>query len=92
MRPFLLILFASLGLGCMPGESREQVNVQAEEVASTSSRHLFVWTGDKDESDSDFLAVIDIDRESASYAEVVATVPASVNGAGKGPKRVSPTL
>ena len=80
MRPFLLIPLVSLGFGCTPEEPREQVNVQAEDVASTSSRHLFVWAGDADAKDSDFLAVLDVDPESPRYTEVVATLPVGLTG------------
>ena len=40
-----------------------------------SSRYLFVWAGDADRKDSDFLAVIDADAASGSYGSVVATLP-----------------
>ena len=46
----------------------------------TPSRHLFVWAGDADGKDSDFLAVLDVDPKSPRYAEVVATVPAGLTG------------
>jgi hypothetical protein len=36
---------------------------------------LFAWTGDGDRQDSDFLAVIDVDPASPTYAQVVRSVP-----------------
>lgn len=51
------------------------------EVAS--SRYLFVWAGDADKRESDFLAVVDVDRQSPTYAEVVTTLP--VGGVGTVP-------
>jgi hypothetical protein len=39
------------------------------------SRYLFVWAGDSNKQESDFLAVIDVDRRSPTYTEVVATLP-----------------
>lgn len=39
------------------------------------AQYLYAWTGDADEKDSDFLAVIDADPASASYGKVVATAP-----------------
>ena len=39
------------------------------------SRYLFVWAGDSDKQQSDFLAVVDVDRHSRTYAQVVATLP-----------------
>ena len=40
-----------------------------------SSRYLFVWAGDADRKDSDFLAVIDADASSGSYGSVLTTLP-----------------
>jgi hypothetical protein len=37
--------------------------------------YLYVWAGDADEQESDFLAVIDANAGSKSYGQVVATVP-----------------
>ena len=49
-------------------------------VPSTASRYLFVWAGDADKKESDFLAVLDVDRGSSSYGSVVATVPVGAIG------------
>jgi len=46
---------------------------------SSKSDYLFVWTADADAEQSDFLAVIDLDRQSATYGTVVATAPTGVN-------------
>ena len=40
--------------------------------AITAAKHLFVWAGDADERDSDFLAVIDARRSEPTYGQVVA--------------------
>ncbi len=48
-----------------------------------SSGHLYVWTGDADAADADFLAVIDVRRGSPTYATVIRTVP--VEGRGNVP-------
>jgi hypothetical protein len=45
-----------------------------------ASRFLFLWAGDADKRESDFLAVVDADPASAAYASVVATVPVGVIG------------
>lgn len=42
------------------------------------AQYLFAWSGDEDEKDSDFLAVIDADPGSANYGKVVATAPIGV--------------
>jgi hypothetical protein len=40
-----------------------------------SSSYLFVWAGDADKKESDFLAVVDADPRSARYGAVLATLP-----------------
>ncbi len=39
------------------------------------AQYLYAWSGDADEKDSDFLAVIDANPASANYGKVVATAP-----------------
>ena len=48
--------------------------------ATGDSRYLFVWAGDADRQQSDFLAVLDVDPRSPTYASVVATSPVGVQG------------
>jgi hypothetical protein len=48
--------------------------------SSDSSRFLFVWAGDADKQESDFLAVVDADPRSAEYASVVTTLPVGAVG------------
>ena len=43
---------------------------------SSGSTHLFVWAWDVDKGSDDFLAVVDVDRRSATYGQVVSTLPA----------------
>ncbi|MCI0581448.1 MAG: selenium-binding family protein, partial [Chloroflexi bacterium] len=38
--------------------------------------HLYVWAGDADRADPDFLAVLDADPESPAYGRAIASVPA----------------
>lgn len=47
---------------------------------AAGSRFLYVWAGDADRQESDFLAVIDVDARSAAYASVVATLPVGATG------------
>jgi hypothetical protein len=47
---------------------------------SGGSRYLFVWAGDADKRESDFLAVVDVDRQRPTYAEVVTTLPVGAVG------------
>ena len=52
----------------------------APQSAAAMSRFLFVWAGDADKKESDFLAVIDVDPRSANYAGVVTTLPVGATG------------
>lgn len=60
--------------GCHAGPS------QPVAAPVASSRYLFVWAGDADKRESDFLAVVDVDRQSPRYAEVVTTLPVGAVG------------
>jgi len=50
------------------------------ESQPAGSHFLFLWAGDADKQDSDFLAVIDVDPRSAHYSSVVATLPVGAAG------------
>ncbi len=50
----------------------------ATAAAKPPGDHLFVWAMDADGQQSDFLAVIDLDRASPGFGKVVATVPTGV--------------
>jgi hypothetical protein len=68
LRPFYrhaigLLLLAACG--CSP--------VATESGGST---HVFAWAWDVDKDADDFLAVVDVDRRSATYGQVVSTLPA----------------
>ncbi|MEO7409871.1 MAG: hypothetical protein ABIU10_00920, partial [Sphingomicrobium sp.] len=43
-----------------------------------SAGYLFVWAMDADGQQSDFLAVVDLDRASPSFGTIVATIPTGV--------------
>ncbi len=45
------------------------------QASTTAASYLFVWAGDADEEDSDFLAVIDARRSEPTYGQVIATLP-----------------
>jgi len=47
---------------------------------TTPARYLYVWAGDKDEKESDFLAVVDVRRDSPTYGQVLNTVPVGMTG------------
>jgi hypothetical protein len=65
-RPAIGVLLLAT-FGCSPRATSE---------ASEGSGHLFVWAWDVDKGTDDFLAVVDVDRRSASYGHVVHTLPA----------------
>jgi hypothetical protein len=44
-----------------------------------SSPYLFIWAGDADRKDTDFLAVIDVRPKSKRYGHIVATLPVGVS-------------
>ena len=52
----------------------------APSKSSQASPYLFLWAGDADAKNSDFLAVIDARSESKSYGKVIATVPINATG------------
>jgi len=70
MRQRILVAGAAMIAACHPGAPAP---VTGHAVAE--SRYLFVWAGDSNKQESDFLAVIDVDRRSSSYAQVIATLP-----------------
>jgi hypothetical protein len=70
-------LLASAGIlaGCHSGP---QAASPTPDVAA--SRYLFLWAGDEDKKESDFLAVVDVDRQSPTYAQIVTTLPVGAVG------------
>jgi len=76
-----------LVLSCAPSEP--DVPVEPEPTARNSP-YLFVWAGAEDEGDSDFLAVVDTDPESARYGEIVSSVPVGVKGGAHHTEHVMP--
>lgn len=67
----VLLLAVAIGLP-------RDVAAQAPRPAS----YLYVWAGDADTLDSDFLAVIDVRKGSKTYAQVVSTVPVGARATG----------
>jgi hypothetical protein len=70
-----LLTAAVMLVGC---HTRLSNSVASPEVAG--SHYLFVWAGDADKRESDFLAVVDVDRQSPTYAQVVTTLPVGAVG------------
>ena len=44
-------------------------------VAPTGSVYLFLWTADEDRAQEDFLAVMDVREGSATFGQVITTLP-----------------
>jgi hypothetical protein len=61
------LLLIALVLGCSKIENSQE--------SVSAATYLFVWAGDADEEDSDFLAVIDARPAAPTYGQVVATLP-----------------
>ena len=72
--------YASLITTILIGICATGVFQPAPQSEDAHSRFLSVWAGDADKRQSDFLAVIDVDPRSASYAAVVATLPVGAIG------------
>ena len=75
-----LILLACTAIACTSGER----TTSAKQTAAARS-YLYVFAGDADHGDhaageSDFLAVIDADTASPTYAQVLATTPIGAGG------------
>ncbi len=51
-----------------------------DRAAASPNDLLYVWAGDADEQDADFLAVVDARRDSPTYGRVIATVPVEGRG------------
>lgn len=70
-----LLSIAATVAACYSSGSQPAVAPKA-----AGSDYLFVWAGDADKRESDFLAVLDVDRQSPTYTEVIATLPIGAVG------------
>jgi len=72
-----LVLFGLMGtLACSAGSE--------EGDAFSGSEYLFVWATDSDSADLNFLAVLDADPTSDTYAAVLTTLPVPTEGRTRG--------
>jgi hypothetical protein len=76
MRTVLWMAGALLAASC--GAAPTQPVAEPQEA--TGSPFLFVWSGDKDKVESDFLSVVDLRDGSSTYGDVVATLPVGATG------------
>ena len=75
MRPRVPLLAVLLVGAC-----HSSAAAPAAKPVSAASNFLFLWAADADKQESDFLAVIDVDPRSPTYATVVKTVPVGAKG------------
>jgi len=85
MRIFYLVLgivLASTLASCH--RERTDATLDTEQTVSrpagAASKFLYVWAGDADRKESDFLAVIDAERGSRDYGRVMATLSIAASG------------
>jgi hypothetical protein len=52
----------------------------AAQRGPAAARYLFVWAGDRDRHDTDFLAVLNVQRRPGRYGNVIASVAAGESG------------
>ncbi len=71
------VMVLSLGLSTRPSVPDESPFVKGLKAGERESI-LYVWTRDADGQQNDFIAVVDVDPESDTYGEIIATSP---NGA-----------
>lgn len=80
---FLPILLCALG-ACGSPNGGAGGEAATDEIPSDDGARLFVWTTDSDSLDLNFLAVVDADRASARYGEVLTTLPVPTDGRTRG--------
>jgi hypothetical protein len=66
-----LLCGAAAGLYTLPSETPEP---------AVPGAYLFIWAGDADRTEEDFLVVLDADPASSTYGRVVATLPVGSSG------------
>ncbi len=79
---FLLVFLAIASVSC----AKQAVNA----TGPAQARYLFAWTGDEDRNESDFLAVIDLERHGDRYGTIVATT--RIDEKGVWPHHTEPQL
>lgn len=66
-----VVLFVAIVFGVTHGQNRR---------STTHSSYLFIWAGDADRKQTDFLAVIDVRPNSKRYGRIVTTLPVGALG------------
>lgn len=73
----MLAVAAAVGGSAAPLSAQHAMHGPANPAPA---RFLYAWTGDADGKENDFLAIIDVREGSATYGQVLKTVPAGANG------------
>lgn len=58
-----------------------------EKVTPNPEKYLYVWAAPENKNESDFIAVIDIDKYSANYGKIIKTTP--IESTGNGPHHIA---
>ncbi len=70
-----------LGAACVTFVAAcQSAPVETQAPVGQGSHFLFVWSADKDKVESDFMSVVDLRDGSATYGDVVATLPIGATG------------
>jgi hypothetical protein len=73
-------LLAGAGLVALGSCAKETTMAAPVGADSPGGAYIYVWAGDKDGEQSDFLAIIDADARAPTYGDVVATLPVGAKG------------
>jgi hypothetical protein len=78
MKPILIVVLLIIASSLSP--TTQRINEAASEkragsATMTPSPYLFVWAGDEDHKDTDFLAVIDARPSEPTYGQIITTLP-----------------
>ena len=88
--PHQLCRLAMVGIAVAPMAVAACVGPPASDRVASASEYIFVWSGDPDSLDSDFLSVIDVDAASSTYGDVVATLAVGSSGGAHHSEHVMP--
>ena len=84
-----LLISTSCSRADGPGERSGGGEGSAGDTGDPAS-YLYVWAADDDGSESDFMAVIDVRRDSPTYAEVITTLAVGFGGRAHHTEHVMP--
>lgn len=80
MKPRIAPLLAALAVAACAKQNETGSGELAAGTGAVGEKLLYVWAGDLDGKEEDFLATIDADPQSADYGRIVATTPVGEKG------------